>query len=187
MNDVLTAIAERFSCRSFTDKMPGEDCLNAITQAALQAPSGMNRQYWHVILVKNKEIMSEMQAEGMEFLSNMPDKTMYERMMSRGGKLFYNAPCMALVLIKEADPKGAELIDCGILCQNMVLAATSLGMASLHCGLAKLAFAGGKGQEFKKRLKFPEGYDLGLAVLLGYAKDITTPHEPNAEKITVVE
>ena len=54
MNDTLKTITKRYSCRSFTDKMPSNDDLAAITNAGLFAPSGMNRQNWQIIVVKNK-------------------------------------------------------------------------------------------------------------------------------------
>ena len=186
MNDTLKIMSERFSCRSFTDEMPDNETLDAIARAAITAPSGMNRQHWQVIVIKNKEIIEDMESQGMKMLS-LFDANMYERIMKRGGKLFYNAPCMILIAVKEAVPKGAELMDCGILAQNIVLAATSLGVANLHCGFAVLAFAGEKAAEFKKRLKFPKGYECGMGVLLGYAKDTAAPHLPNEEKITIIE
>ena len=187
MNTTLKVIAERFSCRDFDGHMAEGEYLDEIVQAAIQAPSGMNRQGWQVIVVKNREIISEMEAEGMNVLSLMEDQTMYERIKSRGGKLFYNAPCMIMIAVKEASPKGAELIDLGILAQNIVLAATSLGIANLHCGLVGLVFAGDKASEFKKKLQFPEGYECGMGVLLGYTNTITQPHLPDQEKITVIE
>lgn len=186
MNDTLKTIANRFSCRSFSNQIPEDEKLMAIAQAAIQAPSGMNRQGWQVIIVKDRNIIDEMDTEGLRVLSCMDDKSMYNRILARGGKLFYNAPCMIVVAIKEAFPKGAELIDCGILAQNIVLAATSLGIANLHCGFVGLAFAGSKGADFKRRLQFPEGYACGMGVLLGYATNIVAPHIPNQSKITVI-
>ena len=186
MNDVLKAIAQRFSCRNFTGQIPKEEDLAAIAQAAIQSPSGMNRQGWQVIIVKDKCLLDEMEAEGMRVLSSFSDPSIYQRIMDRGGKLFYNAPCMIVLAVKEADPKGAEQFDCGITAQNIVLAAESLGLASLHCGLAVLAFAASKADEFKRRLKFPEGYECGIGVLLGYAKSKAAPHTPNQDKITVI-
>ena len=186
MNDTLKTISQRYSCRGFADEMPSNEQLNAITEAALHAPSGMNRQQWQIIIVKNKSLIREMDEEGLRVLSSI-DKSMYDRIMSRGGKLFYNAPCMAFIAIKEAYPKGAELIDLGIVAQNISLAATSLGIANLHCGLAVFPFAGSRAGEFKKKLKFPAGYECGLAVLLGYAKEPAAPHAPNKDKITFIE
>jgi len=187
MNETLKTIEKRFSCRSYTDEMPDDASLNAIAQAAIQAPSGMNRQLWQIIVVKNKELIASLEAEGIKVLASMEDQSMYERIMARGGKLFYNAPCLILIAIKEAYPKGAELIDCGIVAQNVVLAATSLGIDNVHCGFLNMAFAGEKADEFKTRLQFPEGYQCGMGILLGYAQQNTSPHIPDQNKITIID
>ena len=187
MNETLKNIAERFSCRDYLDKAPGDEDLNLIAQAGIQAPSGMNRQGWQIIVVKNRELIGELEAEGLKTLASLPDQSMYQRIMARGGKLFYNAPCLIMLAIKEGYPKGAELVDCGILAQNIVLAATSLGINTVHCGFALMPFAGAKGPYFKEKLQFPEGYECGMAILLGYAKTPGKPHEPNQEKITIIE
>ncbi len=185
MNETLKTISERYSCRSFKDDMPGDEQLQAIATAAIQAPSGMNRQAWRVIVVKNKELIGDIEAEGMRILSAMEDKTMYERMMARGGKLFYNAPCLIMLPIDPTNYVGAVL-DCGILCENVTLAATSLGLGNLICGMAGLAFAGNRAREFKERLEFPAGFEFGAAVLVGYAAEKSAPHEPDQAKIKFV-
>ncbi|HBN84628.1 MAG TPA: nitroreductase, partial [Clostridiales bacterium] len=133
------------------------------------------------------ELMHDLETEGMSFLKNMEDKTMYNRIMDRGGKLFYNAPCMIVVPI-DPTQYGPALIDCGILCENIVLAASSLGIANIMCGFTGLAFASElRSEEFSKRLKFPKGYAFGCSVLLGYANTTRSPHEPDQDKIIVIE
>lgn len=187
MNETLKVIAERYSCRDFQDKMPPAEILQAIAEAALQAPSGMNRQAWRVIVVKNKELIHDMEAEGMSYLANMEDKSSYNRIMGLGGRLFYGAPCMIVVPIDAAQYAPA-LIDCGILCQNIALSATALGIANIMCGFAGLAFASGRRtEEFSKRLGFPDGYAFGCSVLLGYANTAKPPHVPDKDKISFVE
>ena len=181
MNDTLKIIAERFSCRNFTDKQPDDAALQSIAQAAIQSPSGMNSQNWQVIVVKNRDILAAMEKEGMDILSSASDKSGYDRIMSRGGKLFYNTPCMVIVAVK-----GSAGIDCGILAQNVVLAAESLGINTLHCGMAGMIFSGPRGAEFKEMLQFPAGYECGIGVLLGYAVEKAQPHVPNQDKITVI-
>ena len=187
MNDTLKAMEQRFSCRNFNDEIPTDEELSLIAQAAIQSPSGMNRQGWQVIVVKDKGLIEKMDAEGMNILANMPEQTSYNRILERGGLLFYNAPRMIVVAIKEGSPKGAELVDCGIVAQNVVLAAQSLGLANLHCGLACLVFAGERGAEFKQRLQFPKGYECGIGILLGHTDNELAPHAPDQEKITIIE
>lgn len=187
MNETLETIAKRYSCRDYQDKMPPDEILQAIAQAALQAPSGMNRQAWRVIVVKDRDLMREMEAEGLAYLAAMEDQSGYNRIMERGGRLFYGAPCMIVVPIDPAQ-YGPALIDCGILCQNITLAATSLGIANVMCGFAGLAFASGlRAEEFSKRLGFPQGYAFGCSVLLGYANTTKPPHEPDPEKIIYIQ
>ncbi len=186
MNETLKVIAERYSCRDYKEETPSDEILQAIAEAAIQAPSGMNRQAWRVIVVKDKELIQDMESEGMAYLASMEDKSSYNRIMGRGGRLFYGAPCMIVVPIDPAQYAPA-LVDCGILCQNITLAATSLGIANIMCGFAGLAFASGlRAEEFSKRLGFPDGYAFGCLVLLGYAKTTKPPHVPDKDKITFV-
>ncbi|MDR0751497.1 MAG: nitroreductase family protein [Christensenellaceae bacterium] len=186
MNDTLLTIARRFSCRDFIDKPICESDLLTICKSALASPSGMNRQNWQIVLIENKVIIKEMEDEGLKNLQSYHDKTLYNRIMGRGGKLFYNAPCMIIIAIKERFPKGAELIDLGIVSQNISLAATSMGIDNCHCGFAAFCFAGTKGTEFKQKLQFFDGYECGLGVLLGYARESKKPHDLNLEKLTII-
>lgn len=186
MNEVLKTIAERYSCRAFTGEVPDDAKLSAIAEAAVASPSGRNRQAWRVIVVKNRELIAEIEAEAMANLAAMEDKTMYQRIIQRGGTVLYHAQCLIMLPIDPTELVGASL-DCGIVCQTIALAATSLGMDNLICGLAGLAFAGEKTADLKARLGFPEGFEFGSSVLLGYAEKSGAPHQPDMSKISFVE
>jgi len=109
--------------------------------------------------------------------------------MSRGGKVYYNTPCQIIIPIADSKSNKWSNIDCGIITQNIVLAAESLGINSLICGMIQFAFMGGKGDYFREKLGFPEDYDLGLSVLLGYADEsgVKLPHELDMGKVSWVE
>jgi len=183
MNEVLKTIAERYSCRDFYDTPLTADQVKAISDAALASPSAMNRMPWHVVMITDKAFINELDDEGMAVLSAAEDKTMYDRIASRGGKIFYNAPCMVMV---ASDGSGYSLMDCGILSQNVALAAHSLGLGSVICGMAGIPLSGSNGDKLKKRMKFPDGYSFGIAILVGTAKSGKEPHEFDLNKITYV-
>lgn len=185
--ETIKVMLARYACRAYTDKMPSDEALHAIAEAAIAAPSGYNRQHWRVIAVKNKQLIADLENEGMKQLAAAADKNMYNRIASRGGKLFYNAPCMMVVSIKPAEPAGAEQVDLGTIAENIALAAASLGIDNVICGMFRLCFAGSRAEEFKQRLGFPEGFESGLAVLLGYAEKQGHPHELDYSKISFVE
>ena len=186
MNETLKLIKERFSCRAFTNEVPTSEELDAIAQAGVQAPSGMNRQGWQIIVVRDKELISEMELEGTKNLREY-DKSLFKRIEDRGGKLFYNAPCIIIVAIKPSTPTGSELVDLGIVAQNIVLAAESLRLNTLHCGFAAFVFAGTKKDYFEKKLKFLAGYECGIGVLIGHAESKREAHEPDLSKITIIK
>ncbi len=182
MNEILSTISRRYSCRSYDARLPEKEKLEALALAAVQSPSGINRQPWQVVVITNKSLIEEMDAEGMRLLAEAEDKTTYDRFMSRGGTLFYNAPCMYLILKQP----GAD-IDAGIVCENIALAATSLGLGSVICGMAALPINGPKGDVYKKKLGFDDGWEFGISVLVGYGNKESTPHTPDTTKIRYIE
>ncbi len=181
MNDTLRAIASRYSCREFTGAKIEEDKVVTIAKAAVQSPSAMNKQPWKIVVIRDKALIDEMNDTVMDMLSKQEDKSWYDRMMARGGKIFYNAPCMYVIAKKD----NADL-DCGIVSGNIALAATSLGLGNVICGLARLIFDTEKGEEYKNRI-IPKGYEFGMSVLVGYAaNDEGVPHEADMTKITYI-
>ena len=183
MNEVLKAITDRYSCRDFTGEPVTKDQSDALVKAALAAPSAVNRQPWHVIMCTNKALIEEMDDAAMKEMAAAEDKSGYNRIMERGGKVFYNAPCMMVV---ASDGSDWATMDAGILVENVALAAHALGLGNVICGMARIPLNGPKGEEFQKRLKFPEGYEFGIAILIGKAKSGKEPHELDMTKVTYV-
>jgi len=183
MNETLKTITDRYSCRDFAATPLTEGQIKAIAEAALASPSGMNRQPWHIIIITDKALIDELDAEGMGIISAWEDKSAYERIKSRGGKMYYNAPCMIVVASQDSD----NGVDCGIVSQNIALAAHSLGLGSVICGMAAFPLSGPRKDELKKRMKFPDGYKFGIAILVGTAKSGKAPHELDWAKVTYVK
>jgi nitroreductase len=183
MNDTLSCIADRYTCRDFTDTPLTDEEIKTIVDAALTAPSAMNRQPWRLVMIRNKALVDELDADGMSILAAAEDKSAYERMMSRGGKLLYNAPCLMVIL---SDGTKWSALDSGILCQNAVLAAQSIGLASCIVGMAAVPLSGPRAEEFRKRLEFPDGYEFIVGVLFGTAKSEREPHETDGSKVAYI-
>jgi len=185
MNETLKTIKSRFSCRGYDGQPIEKEKLEALANAALQAPSAMNLQPWEIIVVTDKGLIDEMDAAAMDVLAANSDKSMYNRIMERGGKIFYNAPCMFLVL-KKTDSKWADL-DCGIVTQNIALAAESLGLGNVIVGMAAIPLNSPKGEYLKERLGgFAPDYEFGMGICVGYGNVTKEPHEINPDKVRYV-
>lgn len=183
MKETLKNIAERNTCRDFAGTPLTDSQIEDLVNAALAAPSARNLQPWHVIVLKDKALIDELDDEGMKILGAEEDKSTYETMMARGGKLLYNAPCMFIIL---SDGSKWGTLDSGILCQTVVLAAQSLGLGSCIVGMAGVPINGPRSEEFRKRFKFPEGYDFSIGVLIGEANSGKEPHEHDRSKVTYI-
>lgn len=184
--ETLDAITRRYSCRAFTDEPVPPQTLRAIAEAGVRAPSAVNRQPWRLIVVSDEQLVSELGAAGLAAL-RVADEAGYARITSRGGELFYGAPAMIVVAAQPQSGLLATDLDVGIVASHLTLAATSLGVNSCICGLGRLAFTGPDGEEWKRRLGFPEGFGCGITVLLGHAAaEDGTPHLPDFAKIIEV-
>ena len=182
MNETLSTIAKRFSCRGFDGKPVSREQQEAIALAALQAPSGMNLQPWQLVVINDKSLIEEMDCEGMRIISTWEDNSVYERFMARGGTLFYDAPCMFVIQMRH----GKEL-DCGIMAQNIALAASSLGLGNVICGMARIPLSGSRGSEFMEKIGFQEGWEFGMSVLVGHGTVANAPHKPDMSKLSFVD
>jgi len=183
MNETLNHINERFTCRDFSGAPLRREQLDELVKAALSAPSAMNLQPWHVIAITDKRLIDELDADGMEIISSWEDKTTFERFKERGGKMLYNAPCLILVL---SDGSTWGTLDCGILCQNVVIAAESMGLGSCIVGMAGVPLGGEKAEYYKKVFRFPEGHTFAIGILIGEIASGKAPHEHDLNKVSYI-
>ncbi|MCL2357413.1 MAG: nitroreductase [Defluviitaleaceae bacterium] len=182
MNEVLKSITERYTCRDFSPEPLEASQIDALVKAALAAPSAMNLQPWHLVVVTDKAFIEEMDNAAMDVVKK--DAEWYKRMSERGGKIFYDAPC--LIFIARNNSEYAPL-DCGIVSQNIALAAHALGLGSCICGMAKIPLDDEKGAKFLARLNFPAEYTFGMSVCVGREKSGKVPHEIDASKVTYIK
>jgi len=184
MTETIKNITERNSCRDFKDTPLKKEQVEELVKAGLAAPSARNIQPWHIIMVTDKKLIEELDTEGMSIMSKDEDlKEMYEVFMSRGGKLFYNAPCLVVIL---SDSSKWGTLDCGILCQNVTLAAESMGLGTCIVGMAGVPLNGPKALVHRERLGFPDGFEFAIGVLAGSINSGKEPHEHDRGKVSYV-
>ncbi|MCK4511358.1 nitroreductase family protein [bacterium] len=59
---MIDAILARRSIRSYTDEPVSEEHITAMLEAAMSAPSGMNRKPWHFVVVSEREKLDRLGA-----------------------------------------------------------------------------------------------------------------------------
>lgn len=160
---VDNVIMSRRSIRNYKQIPVSRDTMQVILKAGINAPNGQNRQSWEIRVVDNPDTMSKIKAA---MTAANPDVPM-------AGDSFRNAPVMAFI---AADTSyDFSLLDCGMLSENMVLSAWSMGVGSICLG-SPVRFLDGSesirsNPEIRKvmdKLGFSEGYQLVLCVGFGY-------------------
>ena len=124
-NPVTQAIMARRSIRKYLDKPVEHEKLAYLVECGINAPSGSNRQPWVLRVVENQELLAQV---------NDVFKQQNAKQVARdkGFKnLFRNAPNIILVCTPA---KGGGEIDAGMLGQNIMLAAQSIGLGTCCLG-----------------------------------------------------
>jgi len=155
--EVLEIIKERRSIRKYKTKPVENEKINKVLEAARLAPSANNQQPWHFILVTKPEAKESLRA------AFKPER-----------QWLMQAPA---IIVACADPKkawkrndGEEYwkVDAAIAMQNLVLAATELGLGT--CWIAVF-----NEKAVKKALNMPKHIRVVAMTPLGYPDEDKGP------------
>ncbi|MBP5506148.1 MAG: nitroreductase family protein [Bacteroidales bacterium] len=170
-NPVIETIMARRSVRHYTDQAVPREILQQIAECGVNAPNAMNRQQWEVRIIDSQEYFDGL-TQVMKESSPFP--------MGDDDPKFRNALRNATAAIAVAcpdDESGMCLINVGLLCENVCLAAKSLGLGSVvMAGPVMMMNNTPAAKPFLDRLNFSEGYKLRVIVGLGYPDE-----EPEAK------
>ncbi len=171
MKDFMDIIKDRRSVRKFEDKEINEETLQQVLEAGRWAPSWANTQCWEVVVVKDREVKASLQETMAK--GNPATKAIVEApvLLVVCGKLQTSGYYKEQVTTKFGD---WFLFDLGLFCQNISLAAHSLGLASVMVGLFDQ-------DQAAKVLQVPQGYELVTILPLGYPAQ--TPKAPKRREI----
>ena len=179
---VIEAIHARRSIRKYKDTPVEKLKLEQVTLAGIAAPNAMNRRAWAIRVVGSKEWIKRCTDAYLPTIQGTP---MGDHLLTPDFKnMFRNAPAVIFV---AAEPSAYAGVDCGILAQNMMLAAYELGLGTCCLG-SPVGFMNSKeGEPFLASLGLPEGYALQFAIAIGYPDETPEAKPRDTSKILFVE
>ena len=159
-NEAIENMMARRSIRAYKATPVGRDTLTRIMECAINAPSGQNRQSWEIRIVDKPATLAEMsEAMGQAH----PDNDF-------APGCFRGAPVM--VFIARDTSYDFSAYDCGLMAQNMMLSAWSLGVGSICLGSPVRFLTDNElCRPLVESLGFSDGYEFCLCVGLGYAME----------------
>ena len=175
---VIENIMARRSIRKYKPTPVGRDTMNVILECGINAPNGQNRQSWEVRVVDSPALMDEIKEAMAQGHPDMETKAV------KG--CFRNAPVMVFI---ARDPSyDFSAYDCGLLAENMMLSAWSLGVGSICLGSpVRFLTDNDACRPVLEKLGFSAGYELCLCVGFGYADEAPAAKQRNPEKVKFVE
>lgn len=179
---VIEAIEVRRSIRAYKDTPVEREKLQLLAECGVKAPSAMNRQEWELRIVDNKEWIDACTADYLKAVEGT-DKAKY--MLTPTFKnIFRNAPAVIFVAAPEG---GFSDVNIGMLGENIMLAATELGLGTCCLGSVPYMFMEQGMEKYAKMLDFSDGYHLRFALAVGYPDEEPEAKERDLSKIKFVE
>ena len=166
VNLVLSNMMTRRSVRKYLNKPVEHEKLETIVKCGINAPSGMNRQPWIVRVVEDQKLIADVNQAA-------------ER------SLVYDAP--ALICVCTPANGGGEL-DAGLLGENMMLAASSLGLGTCCLGgPVRFLVSNEKCKFFLDCLDIPADYKLNYILSIGYPNEQPDAKPRDASKVKFIK
>ena len=152
--NTLDAINARHSTRGFSDRQISDADLEAILFAGGQAAvGGADFKSLKLYAVQDPALLRDI------------DEASAKR--HPGTHPLYGAPTLVVLASKESILPSIEFTNAGCIIQNMMVAATDLGVDSIYLWMSMYGINGDP--ELVKRLGFPEGFTCVGTMALGYA------------------
>lgn len=178
-NAVIETILSRRSIRQYKPQAVNRDTMQIILNCGINAPNGQNKQSWEIRVVDNPEFINGITEVYKKENPKAAEDPKFKNM-------FRNAP--TVVFIANDPSYDLSQIDCGLLGENMILSAWSMGIGSCCLG-GPIRFMNTHpaAAEYLKRLNIPEGYQLLYCIAFGYPDEAPAAKPRKAEKIQFID
>ncbi len=179
LNPVVSAIMSRRSIRQYLDKPVEHEKLETIVRCGINAPSGMNGQPWIVRVVEDQKLIADVTEVYKQENADMVKRDKNFKNM------FRNAPNLICVCTPA---KGGGELDAGLLGENIMLAAQSMGLGTCCLGgPVRFLLSNAKAKFFLDRLDIPADYRLNYIIAIGYPDEKPDAKPRDVSKVKYIK
>lgn len=185
-SEFVQQITDARTAQSFEDTPVDQADLEAILQAGLAATSAINTQPWHFAVVTDKEVMNEIvggegmpagappQASEGSGEGQAPEGEAMPAAPPSSGTAkatLGDSPVAIIVYVDESTASPNPMFDCGLACQNMVVAANALGYCAKIVSSPIMSLNGDRHDELCEMLGVSSDYSAVAVLLLGHSAE----------------
>ena len=171
-------IMSRRSIRNYKDSAISREVLDEILTCGVNAPNAMNRQMYE-IRVLSPALIDSLSSAVIKDNPKMAERPGFKN-------IFVNAPCVICVAYDSSS--SMSQIDCGLLGENIMLAAWAKGIGSCCLGSSpRMINDSPSAKPYLDKLGFSEGYEFIYCIALGYPNETPDAKPRKMDMIKYVE
>lgn len=176
---VTDLMMSRRSIRAYKDSVISRETLDEILACGINAPNGMNRQSYELRVIDSPALIDSITEAVVKDNPAIADRKGFKN-------IFVNAPCV--ICIAYDTQYDMAQIDCGLLGENIILAAWARGIGSCCLGSsARWILDSPSAKPFLDRMAFSEGYNLLYCIALGYPDEAPEAKPRRDDMIRYIE
>ena len=178
-NTVIETIMTRRSVRKYQPQAVNRDTMQIIVECGINAPNAINRQAWEIRVVDNPKVIKKLTDL---YVKDNPKEAENPSFIN----MFRNAPTVAF--IANDTTFAYSPVDCGLMAENMILSAWSMGIGSCCLGgPARFMKSNPEANKYLQEMGFSENYDLLLCIGFGYPAETPKAKLRDAAKVKFMD
>ena len=172
--ETFEAITKRYACRSYTDEQLTMEETEMLIKAANASPAASNNyKVTKLTVVQNKELLSEIEKNTAHALPVLKDHPTFQ------------APTLMILSVKpNENVPFLPYCNASVIAENIMIQATSLGLASVFLMGVPLVMQQKK--ELLKKLNIIDDFIPIIVVAVGHAKNQISVNKPNRLNVEIL-
>lgn len=178
-NVVIENIMTRRSVRKYQPQALNRDTMQIILECGINAPNAINKQSWEVRVADNPEFINGITEVFKKVSPKMAEGADFKNM-------FRNAPTVVFIANDTTFP--FSQVDCGLMAENMMLSAWSMGIGSVCLGSsAHFINNTPEAAPYLEKLGFSENYKTLVCIGFGYPAETPAAKPRDKGKIKFID
>lgn len=174
-NVVADLMMSRRSIRAYKDSTVSRETLNEILKCGINAPNGKSLQSYEIRVIDSPALIDSITKAVVKDNPKIAERDGFRN-------IFVNAPCV--VCIAYDTQYDMAQVDCGLLGENIILAAWAKGIGSCCLGSsARWILDSPSAKPYLDRMAFSKGYILLYCIALGYPDEAPKAKPRREDKI----
>ncbi len=172
----IDAIYSRHAIRHYKDEIVDSELIDALLDAAVQAPSAMHESPWAFMIIQDKSLLHAISEDAKQSIlnkdshSSLAAKHGIDIVSQKDFEIFYNANTLILICSGFQGP--FVQADCWLAAENLMIAACAKGLGSCVIGFAIETL---NTNQWKERLGIPLTMTVVAPIIVGIPSGEPSP------------